>query len=129
MLKKYAGLVLIGLIINLTFGGFVYAQDTETRAAEKAKIKVVKLGVGGKLTEVKFKDKTKIRGYITEIKEDYFVLVSKKNAASTNVRYDQVKDVGRTFTTFQKIAVGTGVTFGAVFLITLICVANGRCAE
>ncbi len=93
MLKKYAALMLMGLIINLAFGSFVFAQDAETKAAEKIKVKVARLGVGGKLIEVKLKDKTKIKGYITEIKNDYFVSVSKKNGASTNISYNQVKSV------------------------------------
>lgn len=122
-------LMLVVLIVNLTFSSFVFAQDTEARAAEKIKIKVVKLGVGGKLTEVKLKDKTKIRGYITEIKDDHFVLVSKKNAASTDISYDQVKSVGRTFTTLQKIVVATVGVIGAVFLLAGICVATNSCQE
>lgn len=40
MLKKYTALMLIGLIINLAFGSFVFAQDAETKAAEKIKIKI-----------------------------------------------------------------------------------------
>ncbi len=62
MLRKYTVLMLIGLIINLAFSSFAFAQDTETRVAEKAKVKVAKLGIGGKLIEVKFNDKTKIKG-------------------------------------------------------------------
>lgn len=129
MLKKYTSLVLIGLIINLVFSSSVFAQDQETRATEKTKIRVAKLGVGGKLNEAKFKDNTKIRGYITEIKDDHFVLVSKKDGASTNISYDQIKSIKRTFTTFQKVAVATGVTVGVAFAIGLICLASGSCVD
>lgn len=38
MLKKYTGLVLIGLMLNLAFSGVIFAQDSETRAAQKIKI-------------------------------------------------------------------------------------------
>jgi len=112
MLKKYTTLMLIGLIINLAFGSFAFAQDKKIIAAGKIKIKVAKLGTTGKLNKVEFKDKTKIKGYITEIKDDYFVLVSKKNGTSTNISYDQVKNIGRTFTTSQKV----GLTVAAGLL-------------
>lgn len=95
--------MLIGLVINLALGGFVFAQNAEPEAAEKIKIKVAKIGVGGKLTEVKFKDKTKVKGYITEIREDSFVLVSRKNGASTNISYDKVKDVQTILATPRKV--------------------------
>ena len=121
--------MLIGLIINLTFGGFVFAQDTQTRATEKAKISVAKFGTGGKLTEVKLNDGTKIKGYITEIKDDRFVLVSKKNGASVNVPYNEVKNVRRTFTTFQRVVVITGVTLAVIVLIPVICLASGNCVD
>jgi len=121
--------MLIGLIINLTFGGFVFAQDTQARATEKAKISVAKFGTGGKLTEVKLNDGTKIKGYITEIKDDRFVLVSKKNGASVNVPYNEVKNVRRTFTTFQRVVVITGVTLAVIVLIPVICLASGNCVD
>ncbi len=70
MLKKHTTLMLIGLIFNLAFSSFAFAQ-TQDRAAEKTKIRVAKLGTGGKVIEVKFKDNAKTKGYITEIKDDF----------------------------------------------------------
>lgn len=109
--------MLIGWVINLAFGGFVLAQDAGAGATEKIKIRVAKIGVGGKLTEVEFKDKTKTKGYITEIKEDGFVLVSKKNGASTDISYDKVKNVRTTLATPRKVGliVAAGLlTFGII---------------
>lgn len=124
MLKKYTVLVLIALMINLTFGSFVFAQETETRAAEKIKVKVAKLGVGGKLIEVKLADKTKVKGYITEIKDSSFVLVSKKNAASTNISYDKVKSVQRTFSTAVYVFAGV---VGVLSVVALVACGAGYC--
>ncbi len=39
MLKKYSTLMLIGLIINLAFSSFVFAQNAETKATEKNEVK------------------------------------------------------------------------------------------
>ena len=117
MLKKHIGLVSIGLILNLAFSSFVFAQDSETRATQKIKIRVAEIGTGGKVIEVKFKDKTKIKGYITEIKEDGFVLVSKKNGASTDISYDKVKNIQPILATSRKVglAVATGLlAFGII---------------
>ncbi|MEJ7698776.1 MAG: hypothetical protein WKF71_03900 [Pyrinomonadaceae bacterium] len=68
--------------------------------------------ISGKLIEVKFNDKTKIKGYITEIKEDNFVLVSKKNGASTDISYDKVKNIQPILATYRKIvlAVAAGAS-------------------
>jgi len=117
MLKKHIGLVSIGLILNLAFSSFVFAQDSETRATQKIKIRVAEIGTGGKVIEVKFKDKTKIKGYITEIKEDSFVLVSKKNGASTDISYDKVKNIQPILATSRKVglAVAAGLlAFGII---------------
>jgi hypothetical protein len=117
MLKKHIGLVSIGLILNLAFSSFVFAQDSETRATQKIKIRVAEIGTGGKVIEVKFKDKTKIKGYITEIKEDGFVLVSKKNGASTDISYDKVKNIQPILATSRKVglAVAAGLlAFGII---------------
>lgn len=129
MFKKYLSLVFVGLLLNLAFSSFVFAQDTEVRAAEKVKIKIARLGTGGRTISVKLKDKTKIKGYITEIKDDYFVLVNRKNAASTQINYNQVKSIGLGLSNFQKVVLGAGLGLAAVFTITAICVANGSCAE
>lgn len=123
MLRKYTVLMLIGLIINLAFSSFAFAQDAEARVAEKNKVKVARLGVGGKLIEVKLNDKTKIKGYITEIKEDSFVLVSKKNGASTDISYDKVKNVQPILETYRKILLGVAagaVAFGIIATIVVL---------
>ena len=93
MLKKYSSLLLIGLIINLAFGSVAFGQDKEIKATEKIKIKIAKVGVGSKSIKVKLKDKTKVKGNISEINDDNFELVSKKNSASTTISYDQVEKV------------------------------------
>lgn len=117
MLNNHTGLALIALILNLAFSGFNFAQSSETEAAQKVKIKVAKIGTGGKLIELKFKDNTKIKGYITEIKENSFVLVSKKNGASTDVSYDNVRKVQPITATSRQIglAVAAGLlAFGII---------------
>lgn len=124
MLKTYSTLMLIGLIINLAFSSFVFAQDAETKTAEKNKVKVAKLGTGGRLIEVKLKDDTKIKGYITEIKDDSFVLVGKKNAASTNISYAQVRKIQVVVPPALIIA---GIAGIGLFAAIIYACGSGRC--
>jgi hypothetical protein len=124
MLKKITTFMMVVLTINFAFSGFVLAQDTESRATEKVKIKVAKFGVGDKLTEVKLKDKTKIKGYITEIKDDHFVVTGKKDRTSTSIMYSDVKSVGRPFTTLQKVLLIGGIAIAAYATIAVICVSK-----
>lgn len=123
MSKKYIGLAAIGLILNLAFSGLVFAQDSETKTAQKIKIKVAEIGTGGKTVEVKFKDKTKIKGYLTEIREDSFVLVGEKNGASTVISYNQVRSVQPKLPISRKVglAVAAGLlAFGIIGTIVAL---------
>lgn len=117
MLKKQMNLALVVLILNFAFSSFVFAQDTDARVAQKIKIRVAEIGTGGKLIEVKYKNKTKIKGYITEIKDDNFVLVSKETGASTNISYGEVKSINRLSPTSRKVGLAIGIgllTFGII---------------
>lgn len=72
------------------------------------------------LIEVKLKDKTKVKGYIGEISDDYFVVIDKLNGTSTKVPYPQVKQAkGNNLSTGAKIAIGLGI-LAAVLVILLI---------
>ena len=131
MLKKYSSLLLIGLIINLAFGSVAFGQDKEIKATEKIKIKIAKVGVGSKSIKVKLKDKTKVKGNITEINDDDFVLVSKKNSASTTISYDQVEKVSIPLTTLQKVGIGAAIA-GTVIVVyaaavTICVLRTGSC--
>lgn len=102
----------------------IFAQTQDKKQAEwqaKVKSKIEKLGVGeNSLIEVKLKDKTKVKGYIGEISDDYFVVIDKLNGTSTKVPYPQVKQAkGNNLSTGAKIAIGLGI-LAAVLVILLI---------
>ena len=95
MFMKTISFILIGLILNLVFYPISIRanqtqDDKDAKLVEKIKKETAKLGVNEKV-KVKLKDGTKLKGYITEIKDQYFVVTN--NGQSTTIQYSQAKQV------------------------------------
>ena len=114
MFKKGLSLVLVGFLLRVVGVMPAYAgskEEKETRFAEKVKEGISKLGTGTEARiEVKLRDKTKLRGYVSEAGEDSFVIVDEKTSATSRVTYPQVKQVKgqQPFSTCEK-SMGVGV--------------------
>ena len=119
MFKKHLSLVFAVLIINLTLGGSAFASAKVEKAAEKVKTSIVKLGTGKDAkVEVKLKDGTKLKGYVSQINENSFVVINEKTGVTTEVPYPNAKQVkGNNLSTGVKIAIGVGVIVVVLFLI------------
>jgi hypothetical protein len=95
--------------------------DKQARFAEKVKAGISQLGTGENARiELKLSDKTKLKGYVSEVADDHFVVIDKKTGAATNVAYTQVQTVkGNNLSTGGKIAIGLGILAAilAIFLI------------
>ncbi len=89
--------ILIGLILNLAFYSTARANpnlEKEAKFALKVKTAITKLGVGRDARiEVKLRDKTKVKGYVDEARENSFVVVDEKTNTSTEIPYSQAKQV------------------------------------
>ena len=114
MFKKLLSLVLVGFLLGVAGLRFAYAgskEEKETRLAEKVKEAVSKLGTGPDARiEIKLRDKTRLKGYVSEAGEDSFVIVDEKTSATSTVTYPQVQQVkGHNLSTAAKIAIGVGV--------------------
>jgi len=114
MFKKVLCLVLVGFVLSVAGVRTAYAgskEEKETRLAGKVKEGISKLGTGPAAhIEVKLRDKTKLKGYVSEVGEDSFVIVNEKTGAVSNVTYSQVQQVkGNNLSTAAKIAIGVGV--------------------
>ncbi len=130
MFKRIITLLIVGLVINLVcVTPTVVGQQTGSDArAEKMKAKVIKIGTGPDArVEVRLSDGRRVKGYISEIKDDYFTVVDDKAGVATRIDYSQV--VG--FKT-PKISTKTKriLTFQAIFLgvilgAALLLVASG----
>lgn len=125
MFKKALSLALVGFLFGVSGLGPVYASSKEekaTRLAEKVKAGINKLGTGSDARiEVKLRDKTKLKGYVSEAGEDSFVVVDEKTGASSTVPYVQVKQVkGNNLSTAAEIALGIGIIILPIAIVVLL---------
>jgi hypothetical protein len=114
MLKKILSGVLVGLLINTISVSAAHAapsDDKEARFIAQVKESIARLGTGvDARVEVKLRDNTKLKGYVSEAGEDSFIVVSAKIDIPVAVPYPQVKQVkGHNLSTGIKIAIVVGV--------------------
>lgn len=123
MHRKLLSLALVCLFIHTMVGVEEASAKTDAekqaRLAEKVKAGIFKLGVGKQsLVAVKMRDKRKLAGYISEMKEDSFVVIDFKTGASTNVAYTDVSQVkGNNLSKGAKIAIGVGIAVAVAILL------------
>jgi hypothetical protein len=113
MFKKFFVMGLAALVLNLSLATLAAAETPEAKAAkhaEKVKTNVTKLGTGKDARiEVKLDNGTKLKGYVSEIKDTSFV-VANDAGNTTEVPYPQAKQVkGNNLSTGAKIAIGVGI--------------------
>jgi hypothetical protein len=108
MPKRILSLAIIGFMLNLICYSSVAADSTrkEDEFAAKVKAAVAKIGIGPDARiEVRLRDETKLKGYVSEANENGFVVVNEKTGVATQVAYPQVKKVkGRNNLSGEKIA-------------------------
>ncbi|MGI8468137.1 MAG: hypothetical protein ACR2N3_06770 [Pyrinomonadaceae bacterium] len=123
MLKKYLTLIIAILVINLSFGATAFAEtkaEKTAKFAEKVKANIAKLGTGkdAKIA-VKLKDGTKLKGYVSQINENSFVVVDEKTGSATEVPYPNAKQVKcNNLSNGAKVAIAVGI-LAAVILFTI----------
>lgn len=126
MLKRNLVLMLVGaLIFSLSTTPMTLAKSKEEKAAEftsKVKTGIAQLGIGPEARiEVKLRDKTKLKGYVSQIHDSSFVIADAKTGATTEVSYPNVTSVkGSNLSTGAKIAIGVAIGVGVTFLILYI---------
>ena len=93
----------------------------ESMFAAKVKTEIAGLGTGpAARVEVKLRDKTKLKGYVSEATDTHFAVVDDKTRAATQVPYPQVKTVkGNNLSKGAKIAIAVGVGFALLVLFAL----------
>ena len=120
MYRRTFALMLSGIIL-LTAFGFQPARAqslSEQQATEKVRSKVLKMGVGvNARVEVKLKDNTQLKGYISDASQDSFTVVESKTGSSKTVSYadtSSVKKAGSGWSTKSWIILGAVVVGAAV---------------
>jgi hypothetical protein len=129
MFKRNLSLMLIGsLILSLAAAPTVPANPKpEKKEAFAAKVKagVAKIGVGDDArVEVKLRDKTKLKGYISEAADETFSITDLKTGATTTVAYSNVTQVkAHNLSTGEIIVIAAGVAVGVTLLVIWLIIA------
>jgi len=94
-------------------------EEKEAALAAKVKAGVAKLGAGKDAAiSVKLRNKTKLKGYISRIEEEAFVIADAKTGTETRVAYGDVTQAkGNNLSTGAIIAISVGVAVGVTLLV------------
>jgi hypothetical protein len=95
-------------------------EEKQVQLTQKVRAGISKLGVGRDArVEVKLQDKTKLAGYISEVKDESFIISDPKTSGTTTVPFADVTQVkGHNLSTGAKIGIGVGIGI-AIVVITL----------
>jgi hypothetical protein len=111
----------VAAVLVLNAYGFADPATPEAQAstqAEKVKMEVQKRGVGEKSrVKVRLRDKTEVKGYISQIEETLFQVTDKKTGRVSTITYDSVDRLkGGGLSRGAKIGIWVGV--GAAVAVT-----------
>ena len=101
---------------------FAASQDkAETQWVAKVKSDVARRGVGEKAhVKVKLRDKTEVKGYISQAGEDDFVVADSKTNAKTTIAYRDVSKVeGKGLSLGVKIGIGVAILVVVVVVVAV----------
>ena len=129
MCKKLTSLIVAVVLVLFACSTSIAGNSHEEKEAkfiEKVKTGIAKLGTGPTARiEVSLRDKTKLKGYVSQVNDAGFVLADEKTGTSTEVPYPQVKQVkGNNLSTGAKIAIGIGI--GILIMLLVVGIANGN---
>lgn len=129
MIKRMLSLTLTILLVNLVCYSSAAANPTskEMKFAAKVEAAIAKLGAGPNArVEVSLRDKTKVKGYISEANKEGFIVMEEKTGVTTSLTYLQVKKVkGNNLSTGAKIAIGLGIAIFIIIGLVQIMNSNG----
>ena len=87
--------ILSSVIVSLLLHTFVCINSVSASSdSEKVKASIRKIYVGQQAqVEIKLRDKTKMKGYISEIGDDTFILTDSRTGTATAIAYSNVEQV------------------------------------
>jgi len=129
MFKKIFTMATAGLLIQMVCvqpAAATSKDDKQSQRTEKVRSGVLKLGVGTDArVSIKLRDDVKLAGYISEAKNDSFVVTDLKTRTATTVAYGDVAQVkGHNIGTGAKIAIGIGIGVGVTILVLWLIFLN-----
>lgn len=96
MLKRTVAIIISGILISTALGfQLVHAQTAKAaQFTEKARADVLRRGTGTDArVEVKLRDNSKVKGYISEAGQDSFTVTDSKTGTSKTLNYADVSQV------------------------------------
>ena len=121
MFKKYLTLISAVLVMNLFFMNTAFAQiqNNEDILSRNVKNTVAKIGTEpNRKIKVTLKDGTKLKGFITEIKNNHFDVLDIRTSKVTTIQYANVIEAKRDG--LSKTAAGWiagAAIFGTLFIV------------
>ena len=114
--------------MSLTFPSLAMAQSNPQVETVRARVQILSASKDTQV-EVKFRDKTKVKGYITSVEPVSFTLRDPKSGASQSIAYSEVDSVSKAddgVSTKTWLIIG-GIAAGAVttWLIVKPAVCDG----
>ena len=96
MTKKYAALALSLIItaVNIALPSTATAQSNSDIERVRARVQILSASRDSQV-EVRFRDKTKVKGYITSVEPISFNLRNSKAGASQSISYSEVDSVSK----------------------------------
>ena len=130
MIKKHVALALSLIItaVSLALPQHAIAQSNTEIEKVRAKVQILSTSKDSQV-EVKFRDKTKVKGYITAVEPVSFTLRDPKGGKSQSIGYSEVDSVSKAsggVSTTTWLIIG-GVAAGAIttFLIVKPAICDG----
>jgi hypothetical protein len=115
------------LLVFFASGGQTLAQSSgqaETKALEKIKAKIAKLGVGEKArVQIKLRNGQKIKGYVSSNGPDDFAFTERKSGTTTTVAYADIVEVRKPgLSTGAKIGIAAAIGVGVLAILAIAVV-------
>ena len=124
MLRKILSLFLTVALIGFASGP-ARAETKEEKAAaftQKVKAGIVRLGTGTEAhVEIKLRDKTKLKGWISETSETGFVVMEARSGKPVSVAYPEVTQVRGHYGHYgTRLLIATAVTLLVTVLVIVL---------
>jgi len=122
-------LLMIGLFLCGPALQTVSAQNKQPLTIEQIKIQVAKVGTGDKArATITTRDGAKIRGYVSRVGDDDFVMRDRKTDAPTTIRYADVAKIERSHghSIARNILIGVGIGSAVVVIAVIAAIARNE---
>lgn len=125
MFRRTLAVMLSALILSTALGVQAgKAQAGKDSEVERARARVQKIGVGREArVEVKLRDKSKVKGYVSAAGEDSFTVADSQTGASQTIAYADVTEVkkqGNGLSTRTLVIIGAAAVAAIIVGVTVI---------